>query len=294
MTAASRAEAGGPDAGSSPQEAGFTWLKPTRGWSSLKLRELWEHREIVYYLSWRDIKVRYKQTVLGMAWAVLQPFLTMLIFAVIFGRLVEVPSDGLPYPLFAYSALVVWTFFANGVTNAANSMILEANMIKKIYFPRMSIPISAIASGAVDFVLAFLVLAGMLVYYGKAPAAGVALLPLFFLLALAATLGMGFWLSALNVLFRDVRYVIPFLIQVLLFLSPIAYSSSLLPEEGIWPYVYGLNPMAAVVNGFRWSILGVELRQPQIIATGAATALLLLFSGAYFFRRTERIFADVV
>jgi lipopolysaccharide transport system permease protein len=273
-------------------EIPVTHILPTRGWASLRLRDIWAYRELLYFLTWRDIKVRYKQTVIGGAWAILQPLIAMVIFTLVFGNLLNVPSDGIPYPLFAYSGMVIWAFFASGVTFSSNSLVVEANMIKKVYFPRMIMPTSSILSGFVDFMLAFIVLLGMMVYYGTAPNAQVLWLPLFLLLAVITTVGVGLWLSALNVMYRDVRYAVPFLVQAWLFATPIAYPSSII--EGTWKVIYGLNPMAGVVEGFRWSLLGVETRPGPMIAASSGVAILLLVSGAFYFRRTERIFADVV
>ncbi len=267
-------------------------IRPSRGWVPLKLRDLWEYRELLYFLTWRDIKVRYKQTVLGATWAILQPFFTMVVFSIFFGKLAGLPSDNIPYPLFSFSAMVIWTFFANGVTLSSNSMVSEANTIKKVYFPRLVIPIAAILSGGVDFCLAFIVLIGMMVFYGVAPTLAILWLPLLLLLALITALGVGLWFSAMNVMFRDVRHAIPFIVQAWLFLTPIAYSSSLL--HGTWKIVYGLNPMAGVVDGFRWALLGVATRPGPMILVSSLVAVALLISGAYFFRRMERSFADVV
>lgn len=267
-------------------------IRPSRGWVPLRLKDLWEYRELLYFLTWRDIKVRYKQTVLGAAWAILQPFLTMVVFSIFFGRLAKLPSDNIPYPIFSYSALVVWTFFANGLSLSANSMVAEANTIKKVYFPRLVIPVAAVFSGVVDFVIAFIVLIGMMAFYGITPSAAVFWLPLFFLLAFITALGVGLWLSAMNVMFRDVRYALPFLVQIWLFATPIAYSASLL--KGIWKTLYGLNPMVGVVEGFRWALLGVETRPGPLIAVSSFVSIVLLVSGAYYFRRMERSFADVV
>ena len=288
----SRQEAGPGGGEVAAAEVPVTRIRPTRGWASLKLRDIWAYRELLYFLTWRDIKVRYKQTVIGAAWAILQPLIGMLIFTIFFGGLLNVPSDDIPYPLFAYSGMVIWAFFANGVTFASNSLVVEANTIKKVYFPRMVVPMSSILSGFVDFVLAFILLIGMMVYYGIAPTVQVLWLPLFLLLAVITTLGIGLWLSALNVMYRDVRYAVPFLVQAWLLATPVAYPSSLI--EGAWKVVYGINPMAGVVEGFRWSLLGVETRPGPMIAVSAGVAILLLLSGAFYFRRTERIFADVV
>lgn len=267
-------------------------IEPSRGWVSLKLHELWEYRELVYFLTWRDIKVRYKQTVLGAAWAIIQPFFTMIVFSLFFGKLAKIPSDGIPYPIFSYAALVPWTFFAHGLSQSSNSLVSSANLIKKVYFPRLAIPVSMVLSGVVDFVLAFLVLLGMMLYYGRVPTINVLWLPLFLLLTLVTSLGAGLWLSAMNVQFRDVRYTIPFLTQFWLFATPIAYPSSLLSEP--WYTLYGLNPMVGVVEGFRWALLGADTAPGLIILASSLAALGLLISGAYYFRRMEKIFADVV
>jgi lipopolysaccharide transport system permease protein len=267
-------------------------IRPSRGWVSLKLAELWQHRELLYFLTWRDIKVRYKQTVLGAAWAVIQPVFTMLLFSLFFGRLAKLPSDGIPYPIFCYAALVPWTFFANGLGQSANSLVGSANLIKKVYFTRLAIPLATVLSEVVDFTLAFGVLLGMMVYYRIPPTANILWLPLFVLLAVITALGVGLWLSALNVMFRDVRYVVPFLIQFWLFATPIAYPSSLLPEP--WQIVYGLNPMAGVVEGFRWTLLSTNAAPGPIIAVSSLAALLILITGAFYFQRMEKSFADVV
>ncbi len=270
----------------------FIRIEPSSGWVSLKLHELWEYRELLYFLIWRDIKVRYKQTVLGAAWAIIQPFLTMVVFSLFFGKLAKVPSDGIPYPIFSYAALVPWTFFAQGLSQASNSLVGSANMIKKIYFPRLAVPIATVLAGVVDFILAFGVLLLMMLYYGIVPTLNVLWLPLFFLLALITSLGVSLWLSTMNVQFRDVRYTVPFITQFWLFATPIAYPSSLLSEP--WRTLYGLNPMAGVVEGFRWALLGTGTTSGPIIFVSSAVALILLVSGAYYFRRMEKTFADVV
>jgi lipopolysaccharide transport system permease protein len=267
-------------------------IEPSKGWVSLKLRDLWEYRELLYFLIWRDVKVRYKQTVLGAAWAIIQPFFTMVVFSLFFGKLAKVPSDGIPYPIFSYAALVPWTFFANGLSQASHSMVIHANLIKKVYFPRLAIPIARVLAGAVDFVLAFIVLIGMMLAYGIVPTANVFWLPLFLLLALVTSLGVGLWLSAMNVQFRDVGYIVPFITQFWLFATPIAYSSSLLSEP--WRTLYGINPMVGVVEGFRWTLLGTGTTPGPIIIVSSLVALALFISGAFYFRRMEKTFADVV
>jgi lipopolysaccharide transport system permease protein len=274
------------------QPAPAVRIKPSKGWVQLHLRDLWEYRELLYFLAWRDVKVRYKQTALGAAWAILQPFLTMIVFSIFFGRLARVPSDGVPYPIFSYAALVPWTFFANGLTQSSNSLVGNANLISKVYFPRLVVPVAGVLSGLVDFVIAFLVLIGMMLYYGVTPTVHVIFLPLFVLLALVAALAAGIWLSALNVEFRDVRFVVPFLIQLWLFATPIAYPTSLL--HGFWRTVYGLNPMVGVVEGFRWALLGTRTDLGPSVAVSAAVSLLILVGGMFYFRRMEKTFADLV
>ncbi|MCC6603885.1 MAG: ABC transporter permease [Anaerolineae bacterium] len=277
-----------------------TIIKPSRGWVSLRLDEVWQFRELFYFFIWRDIKVRYKQTVLGAAWAIIVPFMNMVVFSLFFGRLADMPSDDIPYPLWNFAALVPWQFFTNGVNNSANSLVTNANMIKKIFFPRLVLPTAAAVSGIVDFILAFLVLLLMVLGYHVFNIAGFSVsltlnvlwLPLFLLLAVTTSLGVGLWLSAMNVQFRDVRHVVPFLVQFWLFATPIAYPSSLIPEA--WRVVYGLNPMAGVVEGFRWTLLNTPAPPGAMLAVSAVTSLVLLTSGAYYFRRMEKTFADVV
>lgn len=267
-------------------------IESTRGWASLHLAELWAYRELLYFFIWRDVKVRYKQTVMGASWAIIQPFLTMVVFSLFFGRLAKVPSDELPYPVFSYAALVPWTFFANGLAQASATLVARADMVKKIYFPRLLMPMAAVLAGLVDLVLAFAVLLAMMLFYGIAPTINALWLPLFLLLALITCLGVSFWLSAMNVQFRDVRYVVPFLVQMWLFLTPIAYPSSLLDEP--WRTLYGVNPLAGVVEGFRWALLGTKTAPGPMVAVSSLVAVALLVSGAFYFRRMERTFADVV
>jgi lipopolysaccharide transport system permease protein len=273
-------------------ETPVTVVEPSEGWISLDLRALWEYRELLYFLTWRDIKVRYKQTVIGVAWAIIQPFFSMVIFSLFFGRLAGMPSDGVPYPIFSYAALVPWQFFASGLSSSSNSLVGSSNLIKKVYFPRLVIPISAVVSGGIDFLLAFVVLLGMMLFYGIAPTWAVAWLPLLFLLALVTSLGVGLWLTAMNVQFRDVRYVVPFLVRAWMFATPIVYPSSLLDEP--WRTLYGVNPMVGVVEGFRWALLGTETAPGPIILVSALVAVVILVSGMYYFRRMEKTFADVV
>jgi lipopolysaccharide transport system permease protein len=275
-----------------PQSTPTVYIRPSKGWVPLRLNGLWEYRELLYFLVWRDIKVRYKQTVLGAAWAIIQPFFTMVVFSIFFGRLAGIPSDGLPYPIFAYCALLPWQLFSHAITESGNSLVANQNLITKVYFPRLVIPISAVLAGLMDFGIAFLVLLGMMAYYGIAPMMAVLTLPLFILLAIATALAVGLWLSALNVQYRDVRYTIPFLAQFWLFVTPIAYPSSLVPEG--WRVLYGLNPMAGVVEGFRWALLGTANAPGPMLAVSVAVVVALLVGGLYYFRRMEKTFADVV
>jgi len=274
------------------QTINYLRIEPSRGWVSLKLKELWEYRELLYFLTWRDVKVKYKQTVIGAAWAIIQPFFTMVVFSLFFGKLAKIPSDGIPYPIFSFAALVPWTFFANGLSQSSNSLVGGANLIKKIYFPRLVMPISGVVSGVVDFVLAFIVLLGMMLFYHILPTSNIIWLPFFLLLAFVTSLGVGLWLSAMNVQFRDVRYALPFLTQFWLFATPIAYPSSLLSEP--WRTIYGLNPMVGVVEGFRWALLGAKTAPGPVIIVSTLASLAILASGAYYFRRMEKTFADVV
>ena len=267
-------------------------IEPTQGWVSLKLHELWEYRELLYFLVWRDVKVRYKQTVLGAAWAVIQPFMAMVVFSIFFGKLAKMPSDGIPYPLFAYAALVPWSFFANGLSQSSNSLVGSAHLITKVYFPRLVVPISSVISGIVDFVLAFVVLLGMMFYFGVLPTLNVIWLPFLLALAFVTALGVGMWFSALNVEFRDVRYVVPFLTQFWMFATPIVYPSSLLSEP--WRTLYGINPMVGVVEGFRWALLGTQTAPGPIIVVSSLAAVIILIGGAFYFRKMERTFADLV
>jgi lipopolysaccharide transport system permease protein len=267
-------------------------IEPSRGWISLRLNELWEYRELLYFLAWRDIKIRYKQTVLGAAWAIIQPFFTMVVFSVFFGRLAGIPSDGVPYPIFSFAALVPWTFFANSLNQSSNSLVSSANLIQKVYFPRLAVPIASVFSGMVDFVLAFIVLLGMMLYYGMLPTINVVWLPAFCLLAFVTSLGVGLWLSAMNVRFRDVRYTVPFLTQFWMFATPIAYPSSLLSEP--WRTLYGLNPMVGVIEGFRWGLLGTNTAPGSVIFVSSFVAISILVGGAFYFRRVEKTFADIV
>lgn len=266
-------------------------IRPSRGWVPLDFRALWAYRELLYFLTWREVKVRYKQTALGFAWAIIQPFMMMIVFTLFFGTLAKVPSEGIPYPLFSYAALLPWTLFAEGITRSSMSLVQDANLVQKVYFPRLVMPLSGILSPVVDFGIAFIILVGMMFFYGYAPTVNLLWLPVFILLALVTSLGVGLWLSAINVRYRDVRYVIPFLIQLWLFASPVVYSSNLLPQR--FQVIYGLNPMAGVIEGFRWALLGTE-PPGSLIAISVIMVIVVLISGAFYFRRSEKTFADVV
>ena len=269
-----------------------TTVRPSSGWVAVRPAELWDYRELFYFLTWRDIKVRYKQTAFGAAWAVLQPFLTMVVFSLFFGRLAGIPSGDVPYPVFAFAALVPWTFFATAVGLAGNSLVEQERILAKIYFPRLIVPAAAVLASLVDFAIAFVVLLLMMLAYGIVPSAAILALPLFVALAALTALAVGLWLSALNVMYRDVRYVIPFLVQLWLFVSPVAYPSSLVPAP--WDAVYGLNPMAGVIDGFRWALLGQSEPSGPMLAVSVAATAALLVGGLLYFRRMERSFADVV
>ena len=267
-------------------------LRPPQGRIVIGWRDLWAYRDVLYFLTWRDIKVRYKQTAVGAAWAILQPLLTMIVFSIFFGALAKVPSGGVPYPVFSYVALVPWTFFANSVTQASNSLVDEQAILTKVYFPRLLVPTAAVLAGLADVAIAFVVLVGLLLVYGIAPTATVLVVPLLIAFVAIAALAVSLWLSALNVRYRDVRYTLPFLVSVWLFASPVAYPSSLVPES--WRLIYGLNPMVGVVDGFRWALLG-DAKAPGVSLLVSVGMVALLFTGGLiYFRRMERSFADAV
>lgn len=271
-------------------------IEPTRGLAALQLGAVWEYRELLYFLIWRDIKVRYKQSVLGILWIVIQPVITIVVFSLLFGRLLGVPSGDVPYPIFLYSAMLPWQYFANALTRSSNNLVDSANLITKVYFPRLVIPIGGVLSGLVDFGVAFLVLAALMVYYRIVPTAAVLFLPGFLLLAVLTALGFGMWLSALNVRYRDIKHLVPFIVQTWMYLTPVIYSSTLIPEQYRW--LLALNPMTGVVEGFRWALLGNYLQDVQppgaLFPISAAITLVVLISGFYMFRSTERTFADIV
>ena len=267
-------------------------IRPSRGWLSLDFKELWRYRELIFFLTWRDIKVRYKQAVLGIAWAVLQPLLTMLIFTVIFGILLETPSQGLPYPLFALSALLPWQLFATALQRSSISLVGNANLITKIYFPRLAIPLSSVMAALVDFGVSFIVLLLVMAYYGFWPGWNILWLIPMTLLTLITALAVGLWLSALNVQYRDVQHMVPFIIQVWMYASPIVYPIETIPA-GLWRSLYGLNPMVGVIQGFRWALLGGTPPDFTMLVS-SGVVLVLLISGLFYFRRMEKTFADVV
>jgi len=263
-----------------------------RGWLALDLAELWAYRELLYFFVWRDIKVRYKQTVIGAAWAILQPVLTMLVFSLFFGKLAKIPSQGLPYPIFYYCALLPWMYFATAMQSSTNVVVEQQRVITKVYFPRVVLPISSVLSGLLDFAISFVVFAAMMVYYRIVPTKAVIWLPAFTLLAILTALGVGLWLSALNALYRDVRYVLPFLVQFWMFASPVAYPSSLVPEK--WRWLYGLNPMTGVIEGFRWALTGHGQPPGALVAASSAAVALLVLGGLVYYHAVEGKIADVV
>lgn len=267
-------------------------IRPSRGWTGVSLRDLWAYRELLYFLAWRDIKVRYKQTLLGIAWAVIQPVFAMVVFTVFFGRLGGLPSDGMPYPLFTLCALLPWQLFVHALTESSTSVVGNQNLITKVYFPRLVIPLAAVLASLVDFLIACGVFVVLAAYYGVAPGPSVWMLPIFVLLALALATGVGAWLAALNVRYRDVRHAIPFLIQVWFLATPIAYPATLVPEP--WRVWYGLNPLAGVVEGFRRALLGTSGGSGGLLVASAAVTVVIMLSGLAYFRRTERTFADTI
>ncbi len=274
------------------EELSTLTIRPPSGWASIGLKELWEYRELLYFLTWRDVKVRYKQTVLGAAWAIIQPFFMMVVFSLFFGKLGGLPSDGIPYPIFTYCALLPWQLFAHALGESSNSLVANERLITKVYFPRLVVPLSAVLGGLVDFAIAFVILLGMMAYYRIVPTVMILTLPLFVLLAIVTALAVGLWLSALNVQYRDVRYTITFITQFWLFATPVAYSSTIVPER--WRALYGLNPMAGVVEGFRWALLGKTEGPGAILYVSVGVVVLLLICGLYYFRRMEQTFADIV
>lgn len=279
------------------RELQVTYLRPARGWISLNLSALWAYRELIYFLTWRDIKVRYKQAALGVAWAIIQPIVNMIIFTLIFGRLAGLKTDaGVPqswYPIFTFAALLPWQLFQGALQRAGVSLVSNANLLTKVYFPRLIIPFAAVAAGLVDFIFSFLVLVGLMLYYQVPMNWNMLWLPALVLLALLAALAVGLWLSALNVQYRDVQQMIPFLLQAWMYASPVAYSINLIPSHGPWRFIYGLNPMTGVIQGFRWALLGGQPPDRMMIVS-IVMVVVLLVSGLFYFRRMERNFADMV
>jgi lipopolysaccharide transport system permease protein len=267
-------------------------IEPRRGLLNIDLGTLWQYRELLYFLVWRDVKVRYKQTIIGMAWVVLQPVLTMIVFTLVFGRFAKIPSDGMPYPVFIFAALLPWNLFASSLGRGGDSVVQHANLISKVYFPRLVLPIAGVISPVIDFGVGLVVLIALMAAYGIAPGAGILALPLFVLLAMLTALAVSLWTSALNVRYRDVGHAIPFLIQLWMFASPVAYPVSIVPER--WRLLYSLNPMAGVIEGFRWALLGKENFDAQVAAVSAFAVVILLLPAAIYFRKTERTFADVI
>jgi len=265
-------------------------IRPSTGWVPLRLGELWAYRELIYFLVWRDIKVRYKQTLLGAGWGILQPFLMMLVFTVFFAHLTDIPSDGLPYPIFAYTALVPWTYFAYALNHSSNVLVENASLIRRVYFPRLILPVASVMAGLLDLAIAFVLIIGFMVYYGIAPSWEIVFLPFFVVLTIGAVLAVGILFSALNIEFRDIRYTLPFVVQIWLLATPVAYPSSLVSEP--WRTLLGINPMAGVVDGFRWSLLGAD-PPSAMIAVSVLTTVVVLVGGLAYFRRMERTFADV-
>jgi lipopolysaccharide transport system permease protein len=266
-------------------------IVPESPWLHLNLREIWDYRELLWFLIWRDVKVRYRQTALGAGWAIIQPLTAMVIFSVVFGQLANLPSDGIPYPIFTYTALLPWNFFSSGLTRATASLVAGSNLVSKVYFPRVIIPLSAVMGALVDFAFAFLVLIGLMLYYGIAPTWRIVVLPFLLLLALGVAFGVGLWFSALNVRYRDVSYIVPFIVQVWLYASPVAYSSSLIPPQ--WQWLYALNPMVGVIDGFRWALLGTSW-SPGAVFLSTVIVLLILVLGMFYFHRMQDSFADIV
>lgn len=277
---------------SSPNQEMITVIEPSRGWLRVNFRELWDYRELLFFLSWRDISVRYKQTVMGMAWAIIQPLLSMVIFSIFFGNLAKIPSDDVPYPIFSYAALLPWQYFSSAMSASGRSMVGSGKLLTKVYFPRLIIPLAAVLPPIVDFAIAFVILIGLMIFYGVAITWRLLWLPLFLLLALATALGVGLWLSAMNVRYRDIGYVIPFLAQFWMYASPVVYPTSMLPER--YQLLYGLNPMTGVIEGFRWALLGTNTPPGPITLVSAGVVVLLIISGMMYFRRMEDSFADII
>ncbi len=267
-------------------------ITPSKGWLSLNLREVWAYRELLGILAWRDVSVRYKQSIAGIGWAIFQPLMTALIFTIIFGKFARLPSDGIPYPLYTYCALLPWNYFARSLGSTSDSIVDSSHLITKVYFPRLILPISKVFAGLIDFLIAFLILGGMMAWYGIAPTWGIVYLPLFIFMATLTALGIGLWFTALNVKYRDVRFLVPFITQVWMYASPVAYSISIVPQNLKW--LYSLNPMVGVIEGFRWALLGKSAPDVATMLVPMGAVVLLMVGGFYYFRRTEKMFADII
>jgi len=267
-------------------------ISPSKGLLSLNLKEVWTYRELMGILAWRDVSIRYKQSIVGIGWAIIQPIMTMIIFTIVFGKFAKLPSDGLPYPIFSYCALLPWNYFARSLGDSSDSLVGSSHLITKVYFPRLVLPLSRVFAGLVDFSIGFVILIGLMFWYGIFPTAGLLLLPLFLLIAMIAALAGGLWLTALNVKYRDVKFVVPFVIQFLMYASPVAYSSSIVPER--WQWVYGLNPMVGVIEGFRWALLGRAVPNLSLLVVPLVIIFIILVSGLYYFKTMEKTFADIV
>jgi lipopolysaccharide transport system permease protein len=267
-------------------------ITPSKGWHSINLREVWIYRELLATLAWRDVSVRYKQSFVGIGWAIIQPIMTMIVFTIIFGKFAKLPSDGIPYPIFTYCALLPWNYFARSLGDSSDSLVGSSHLITKVYFPRLILPLSRVFAGLVDFSIGFVILIGLMFWYGISPTLGLLLLPLFLLIAMIAALGGGLWLTALNVKYRDVKFVVPFVIQFLMYASPVAYSTSIIPER--WQWVYSLNPMVGVIEGFRWALLGRAVPNFSMLFVPLVIIFIILVSGLYYFKSMEKTFADIV
>ena len=267
-------------------------ITPSVGWRSLNLGEVWVYRELLAILAWRDVSVRYKQSVVGIGWALLQPVMTMAIFTIIFGKFAKLPSDGIPYPIFTYCALLPWNYFARCLGDSSDSLVGSSHLVTKVYFPRLVLPFSRVFAGLVDFSVSLVVLIGMMLWYGISPTVGMLFLPVFLLIAMVAALGAGLWLTALNVKYRDVKFVVPFLLQFLMYASPVAYSTSIVPER--WQGIYSLNPMVGVIEGFRWALLGKPIVNPTMMFFPILIIFVIFIGGLYYFKRMEKTFADIV
>lgn len=269
-----------------------TVIRPPPKWPAIDLHELWAYRELLFVLAWRDVSIRYKQSAIGIGWAIIQPLMMMVIFTVVFGIFAKLPSEGVPYPIFTFCALLPWNYFARSMTDSSNSLVGSSHLVTKVYFPRLVLPLSRVFAGLIDFGIGFVILLGMMVWYGITPTIGLLFLPVFLLVAMLAALGVGLWLTAMNVKYRDVTFVIPFLVQFWMYASPVAYSVTIVPER--WQWVYGLNPMVGVIEGFRWALLGKAAPNAEIMLVSLGAILLLLTSGLFYFKKMERTFADII